>query len=186
MSNFIGVENLRFSKLIKDDETGVQYETLKRIAGLVKISVEPTSNTASFYADNQVMESVTRLGEIKVTLETGNLPLSIIAELMGHEYDEENGRIICRAGDVPPNVGLIYTRNKANGDVRHVKIFKVQFGLSKDEATTTGDSVEFTAESIEGIAMPLQHNGEWKDMIEPNESNGELVSKFVASMFITE
>ena len=186
MSNFIGVYNLKYSKIVKDDETGVEYEEIKTIPGLTKISVEPSSNEATFYGDNQAMETVKRLGEIKVAIETGSLPLPVLADLMGHKYDEENGRMICRASDVAPEVGLMYTRNKANGDLRHVKVFKMVFGLNKDEASTNGDSVEFQGDSIEATALPLAYNGEWKDMIEPNENNAELVKKFLENMIITE
>lgn len=183
MSNFIGVYNLKYSKLIKDDATGVEYEAIKTIPGLTTISVEPSSNEATFYGDNQAMETVKRLGEIKVSIETGSLPLEVLADLMGHEYDEENERMICRATDVAPNVGLMYTRNKANGELRHVKIFKMVFGLNTDEATTNGDSVEFQGDSIEATALPLSYNNQWKDMIEPNENNEELVKKFLGNIF---
>lgn len=186
MSNFIGVKNLKYSKLVKDDETGVAYEEIKTIPGLTKISVEPSSNEAVFYGDNQAMEVVKRLGEIKCSIETGSLPLEVLADIMGHEYDAENGRMICKSSDVAPTVGLIYTRDKADGSLRHVKIFKTVFSLNKDEATTNGDSVEFQGDTIEGTAMPLQYNGAWKDMIEPNESNGELVAKFLEKIFETE
>ena len=186
MSNFIGVYNLKYSKIVKDDETGVEYEEIKTIPGLTKISVEPSSNEATFYGDNQAMETVKRLGEIKVAIETGSLPLPVLADLMGHKYDEENGRMICRASDVAPEEGLMYTRNKANGDLRHVKVLKMVFGLNKDEASTNGDSVEFQGDSIEATALPLAYNAEWKDKIEPNENNTELVKKFLENMIITE
>ena len=60
------------------------------------------------------------------------------------------------------------------------------FGLNKDEATTNGDGVEFQGDSIEATALPLSYNGQWKDMIEPNSNNAELVKKFLENMFITE
>lgn len=186
MSNFIGVYNLKYAKLIKDDKTGVEYSELKTIPGLTKISVEPSSNEATFYGDNQAMETVKRLGEIKVAVETGSLSMEVMADLMGHEYDAENGRMIARASDVAPEVGLMYTRNKANGDERHVKIFKMVFGLNKDEASTNGDSVEFQGDSIEATALPLQFNGEWKTMIEPNVNNEEVVENFLKAMFVAE
>lgn len=186
MSNFIGVYNLKYSKLTKDDKTGATFEAFKTIPGLTKISVEPTSNTATFYGDNRASETVTRLGEIKVAVETGSLPLDILADLMGHEYDAANGRMIAKSTDVAPEVGILYTRNKANGELRHVKIFKMVFSLNKDESTTSGDSVEFQGDAIEATALPLNFNDEWKDMIEPNEANTLLVDKFLAGMIITE
>ena len=66
------------------------------------------------------------------------------------------------------------------------KSFKTVFSLNRDEATTNGDSVEFQGDTIEGTAMPLQYNGAWKDMIEPNENNEELVEKFLEKIFETE
>lgn len=186
MSNFIGVYNLKYAKLTKDDTTGATYGEIKTIPGLTKISVEPSSNEATFYGDNQAMETVKRLGEIKVSIETGSLPLNVLADLMGHEYDEVNKRLIAKSSDVAPEVGLLYTRNKANGELRHVKIFKMVFGLNKDEATTNGDGVEFQGDTIEATALPLTFNKEWKDMIEPNETNSVLVEQFLSKMIITE
>ena len=68
----VGLDNLYYAVLTKDDETGVTYDTPVKIAGAIKVKVDPKSNSATLYADNGPAETVTALGEINVEIENFN------------------------------------------------------------------------------------------------------------------
>lgn len=185
--NFIGVEGLKYQIIKKDDDTGVAYEgDIKEIDGVVKIAVEPSSNEATFYGSNRACESVKRLGDIKVALETASLPMETLADFFGHKYDKANNKMACNANDSAPYISIMYTRNKADGTLRHIKLLKVIFGLNKDEATTQGDSVEFQGDAVEGTALPTKFDGNWKDMIETTDTNSAEVEKFLSAFYPEE
>ena len=176
--NFINAKDLHYSKLVKDDNTGVEYETYKRIPGVVSISISPTSNTASYYGDGVQMESVKRLGEITVSIQASSLDLKTQADLLGHAFDEEKGVMVSKADDVAPYHSIAFSRERADGSVRMIKLYKVMFALINEEAQSSNDAITFQDNTLEGNAMPLQYNKEWRRVIEPNDNNTAEVADF--------
>ena len=180
--NFINVKNLNYATLTKDNATGITYGTMKKIPGLVKLSVDPSSTTASYYGDGIKLEQISRLGEIKVSIQASTLDMATLAELLGHTYDAANGTLIASANDSAPYVGIAYQREKADGSSRYIKLFKIKFSLPKEEASSTDNNVSFQDQTIEGIALPLTNNSEWKTMLESTESNSAAISGFFTTM----
>ena len=73
----IGVDNLHFYPLIKDDESGVAYGAGVAIPGTVSIDISPSTNNATLYADNGAWETANTMGEVSVTIELADIPKHI-------------------------------------------------------------------------------------------------------------
>lgn len=173
--NFINVKNLHYAKLTSEEP--LKYENFKKLAPAVSIGVTVESSEATYEADGQVIESVSTLSKISVSLQCQSIGLEKTAELLGHEYDVENNSLVQNANDRAPYVCLAYARERADGSMRFVKLWKVKFAIPSEEAKTAGSSTEFQDMTIEGTGVPLL-NGDYKYMIEKNATNTAEVEAF--------
>ena len=94
----IGLENVHYAKLTKDDSTGVTYETPKKLSGAISINENAESNTAELYADNRLWATATVFSEGNVELELADLSLEDYAALGGHSIAVD-GKLIENAND---------------------------------------------------------------------------------------
>lgn len=167
----IGCNNLHFAVMttedtktsvpVYDDTTG-----MTAISGLVKIEVQPQTNSNTLYADNGAYLTANALGEINVNLETADIPLETLAKLLGHTYDSEKKSIVYSVDDVAPYVAIAFEAQKADGDTRFVKLYKGKFTEANDDAQTKGNSVEFKTASISGKFVVRKDTGAWKKVID--------------------
>lgn len=56
-SNFINVDKLYYAVQTSDTMQSVNYNTVKPFAAAAKVSVDPSPNVATFYADGVAQES---------------------------------------------------------------------------------------------------------------------------------
>ena len=109
----IGVDNLHFYPLLKDDESGMSYGAGVAIPGTVSIDISPSTNNATLYADNGAWETANTMGEVSVTIELADIPKHIQAALLGHTIDSASGRLISKSTDESPYVGISFAALKA-------------------------------------------------------------------------
>ena len=87
----IGVDNLHFYPLLKDDESGVSYGAGVAIPGTVSIDISPSTNNATLYADNGAWETANTMGEVSVTIELADIPKTLPVPLLGILYIPQAG-----------------------------------------------------------------------------------------------
>lgn len=167
----IGCNNFHFAVMTTEDtKTSVPvYDDAKgmtAISGLVKIEVQPQTNSNTLYADNGAYLTANALGEINVNLETADLPLEIAAKLLGHTYNAETKSIVYSVNDTAPYVAIAFAAQKADGSTRFVKLYKGKFSEANDDAQTQGNSVEFKTASISGKFVIRKDTGDWKKVID--------------------
>ena len=150
----IGLRDLHFAKLTTDDpeasEDKLEYEEPEKIIGAITANVNPNASTETLFADDGPMESATALGEIELEMEAADLPLEIQAKLLGHEFDETNGKLIRRSDDTPPWVAVGFRSLKSNGSYRYVWLLKGKFMVPEQDYETRTDSVDFQTPTING------------------------------------
>lgn len=161
MPNFISIENLYYAKQTQDDKNGLVYTTPKPVGASVKISVDPTTSNADFYADGVLQEQATRVTSAKVAIEIATLPIETLADMLGHTLDGVGG-IKHNKNDVAPFLALMYRREKINHKYRYIKIYKVKFTDPKDDGETVSNSIKIQDDTLDGTAFPLINNGDWK------------------------
>ena len=179
--NFINVKNLHFA--ILENEEPLTYTDFERLAPAVSIGISTETSSAEYEADGQVQEAVNQLSKLSVAIQCQAIGLEKTAKLLGHKYDRENNSLVQNAGDKAPYVALAYARERADGSMRYVKLWKVKFAIPSEEAKTGGSSTEFQDMTIEGTGLPLV-NGDYKYNIEPNGSNSaEIEALFVNPVY---
>lgn len=160
----IGVSKLYYAKQTTEETASAAavYATPVAVPGLVSINVAPSANKATLYADNGPYETASTLGEITVSLDLADLPLSVQADLLGHTLDSTTNQLDSKSSDVAPYVALLFEFLMGNGKKRCVKLYKGKFAEPTDEGQTKGESVEFRTNAIEASFVQLKNNSMWK------------------------
>ena len=185
----IGVDNLHFYPLLKDDESGVSYGAGVAIPGTVSIDISPSTNNATLYADNGAWETANTMGEVSVTIELADIPKHIQAALLGHTIDSASGRLISKSTDESPYVGISFAALKGNGATRYVRLAKGRFIESDDNYQTKGESIEFKTQSITANFVVRKYDRVWKETIDSDDKEknvGNTIAAWFNSMGIGE
>lgn len=170
MSNFISVDQLYYAVEQTDPNGGTAtYGTPKPIGKAVKISIDTSIAQGEFYGDGSLAEVATQFVSAKVSLETEVMPLSVIADILGHQLDGAGGLIYSKT-DYAPNVALMYRRKKGNSHYRYVKIFKCKFADGKEDGETVSNSLKFQDDTIDGVAYARYSDGLWRTIKDQDET----------------
>lgn len=156
----VGVSNLHYALLIKDDSTGVTYGAPIAIAGSINIDIKPASAISTLYADNGPAEVASTLGEISVSVENKGLSIETLAALLGHTVAK--GVMTSKASDTAPYVAILFEGLKSNGKKKYVKLLKMKFSEPDDQYATLKDSVTFQTDKITGKGTRRDYDDEWK------------------------
>ncbi len=84
ISSTVGVDSLVYAKSVKDDATGVDYATVKKLEGAVKVKTSKKVSSEIMWSDNKKSEIAESDGEVEVEIEVRGLPLSTKADIEGY------------------------------------------------------------------------------------------------------
>lgn len=178
----IGLENVHYAKLTKDDKSGIAYETPKPLPGAISIQEQKTVNTAKLHADNRLWATKQVFSEGSVTFEFADVPLETYADLCGHTIDE-NGKLIEKSSDTAPYICIMGEAVKEDGvTTRFFKLLKGQCAENQVNMNTTTDSPEFTTSQFTATFMPRQNDGAYKYVIDSTADNAAYVAKWYDSV----
>jgi len=164
----VGLNDLHYALLTKDDETGVTYSAPVKVSGAITAKITPKSNSETLFADDGPAEIATALGEIDVELETKDLDLSTQAALLGHTVNA--GVIMKKASDNAPYVALGFKSKKSNGKYRYVWLFKGKFMPPDQEYATQEDKPKFQTPTIKGSFIRRDNDLAWQVVGDEDET----------------
>lgn len=159
----IGLTNLWYGLLAEAEDGTPSYAGAKSFGKAVSAKVDVSTNDATLYADDVLVESDKSFQNAKVTLGVADDDMTIFAEILGHKVAESGGEMVRSADDAAPWVGLGRVVTKmVNGKYVYKGefLYKVRFAEPSQEDKTKGDSVDFSTPEIEGTAATLA-NGQW-------------------------
>lgn len=159
----IGLTNLWYGLLTEAEDGTPSYAGAKSFGKAVSAKVDVSTNDATLYADDVLVESDKSFQNAKVTLGVADDDMTIFAEILGHKVAESGGEMVRSADDAAPWVGLGRVVTKMVGGKYVYKgefLYKVRFGEPSQEDNTKGESVDFSTPEIEGTAATLA-NGQW-------------------------
>ena len=172
----IGLKNLHYAPMTKDDATTPTYGAVVAVPGLVTANITPNGQMATLYADNVAAEAAGALGTVAVELEMNELPLEMIAALLGHTVTK--GVMEAKESDVAPYVALMFQGDFVKDGqtyTEYVKLFKVKFNEPAEGFETKKDTVNFQTGKISGTAC-VRLDGKWKSIAKSNATDYEDVS----------
>lgn len=156
----IGLSNLHYAKLISDGPDGATYDTPKKITKLARASVNPQTNSATYYADNGPAETYSAMGDVEIELEVGDIPIEVQAELLGATV--KNGVMYNSADDQPPYIAIGFEGLKSNGKRMFYWLYKGKFSVPAEELQTLQDAPEYQPETLTGVFVKREYDGRWR------------------------
>lgn len=178
----VGLKNLYYAKQTADAAGGVTYGTMKKIAGAIQVDINPSISYNTLYGDDAPFAADSSMTEITVTMETADLPLEDMAELLGHTVNANTKQLEAKASDTAPYVGIAFEANKHNGKTRYVKLLKGKFAPTQETIQTKGESVQYTTPKLEGRFVARTFDGAWRRMVDSdNAGSATLIDGWYSS-----
>ena len=151
-SPFIGVDNFHIAKMLTDPAGGkATYDEILSFPWLRSVGIEPQSDDATLYADNQAVDTANVTSKYNLTIDTATLPLEYKALLLGHSI--ENGVMTVTSEDTAPYFAVMFETTKRNGKKRFVKFLKVQFSEPSETAQTKEEGISYNTPSMTAVAI---------------------------------
>ena len=101
-----GLKNLYYAVMTVGTGGAETYGTPKKIGNAVSVDISPSIQTTSLYGDDMAVATDVSLQEIRVTIETTDIPLEDQAALLGHTYSGE--QLTAKMSDTAPYVALLF------------------------------------------------------------------------------
>ena len=168
----VGLKDVHYAILTKDDESGTTYESVKKIAGAITANLSTTYNTAELRADDGVAETAESKGVTTVSLNMKDLPKDVKADLLGQTINSE-GVLIESDDDRPPYVAIGFRSEKANGEYRYVWLYKGKFTLPEENFETKQETPAFQTPTLEGRFLSRLSDGERKAEVDSDDEGIE-------------
>lgn len=132
------VSDLVAARVIKDDADSYTTGDVFAIAGVAEISKSTESSSDAHYYDNYAAVITNSEGPDTVTLDVSAIPLDVLAEITGQNYDSTTGAYIEGTRQIR-YFAIGYKTGKTNGDTMYVWRYKGMFN-SPDETSHTDDN----------------------------------------------
>lgn len=180
-----GLEKLYYSKITKDDNTGLTYGTPIYLAGVKEIKVTPKVSTEKLYAENKLWDQATTLEDVEVTINLADLTNEQSADLLGQTLAEEGG-VFASDDDLAPYIALLYIANKRNGKLRYGIIYKGKMELPDDSAKGQEGKTEFQTPEMKATFQSTIYNGMWKYQVDSDDANcpSDISTTFFNSVIV--
>lgn len=156
----IGLRDIYYAVILKDDETGTEYDTPKYFAPAMTLTYTPTYNRANLRGDDRVIATASSEGTTTVSVGLTELTKQAQVDVLGAKVASDGG-ILEGAENRPKDVALMYRAEKANGAYRYDVIYKVQFDPAEESLETKQETPTFATPTLNGEAIPRLSDG-WK------------------------
>ena len=151
-----GVEGLVYAKVLKDDATEITFGEVKPLAGVATIEKATASSAEAHYYDNVPAVVINSTGSDELTITTSAIPLDVLADITGQEYDQELGVLIEGERD-PKYFAIGYITKKTNGKEIYVWRYKGTFGIPSSTHTTENDGTDANGQELTFTGISTTH-----------------------------
>ena len=135
----VGLRDLYVALVTQDDVSAYAAAAPQAFAPAVSASHKPTVNSKIQFADDGVFDQLSVEGETVVELEVTNIPLSMLALVLGKVYDAATGRLLDNAC-TPPDMALSFRSMKSNGKYKYYQYLKGRFSTPDEDQASLADS----------------------------------------------
>ena len=183
----IGLDKLYYAPITLDNDGKETYGTPVQLAKAISAELSVEINDATLFGDDGLAESVKEFKNGTLSLNTVDLPASVVAALLGAEVDE-NGVLISRGEDVSNYVAIGFRARKSSGKYHYFWLYRVQFAIPGTSLATKGDSITFSTPTIEGtIFQRVKPDGKgkhpWRAEIEEDGTNASIINAWYTSVY---
>jgi phi13 family phage major tail protein len=150
------VEGLVYAEVTKDDATEITFGGVKPLAGVAEIGKTTESASEAHYYDNVPAVVINSTGSDELTITTSAIPLEVLADITGQEYDADLGVLI--EGEREAKYFAIgYITKKTNGKEIYVWRYKGTFGIPDSTHTTEDDGTDANGQELTFTGISTTH-----------------------------
>lgn len=154
-----GVSDLVYAEVTKDDnepDGGYKTGTVKELAGVAEIGKTTETSSESHYYNNIPAIVISSEGSDEITLTVSGIPLDVLAEITGKQYDTSLGAMIDNVGE-KKYFAIGYKTKKTNGEEVYVWRYKGQFAIPDDNYATEDDGTEANGQELTYTGISTTH-----------------------------
>jgi len=138
---FVGVDNLVYALITKNLDDEYVAGTPKKLAPAAEVASAPTINSLTTYYDNDAANTYTTEGPSEISVVVSNVPADVLAEILGKDYVEAEGRVYDEGVANPPEVALGFRYNMGKNGYRYYWYHVGTFAGGTEEAATKNENV---------------------------------------------
>lgn len=139
---FVGVDNLVYALISKNLDDEYVAGTPKKLAPAAEVASAPTINSLTTYYDNDAANTYTTEGPSEISVVVSNVPADVLAEILGKDYVEAEGRVYDEGVANPPEVALGFRYNMGKNGYRYYWYHVGTFAGGTEEAATKNENVD--------------------------------------------
>lgn len=151
-----GIEGLVYAEVIEDSVDAYSTGDVKSLAGVAELSRTTESSSEVHYYDNMPVVVVGSTGSDEVTITTSAIPMEVLAEITGQQYDEALGAYI-EGERVTKYFAIGYKTKKVNGDEVYVWRYKGTFGIPDSTHATENDGTDANGDELTFTGISTTH-----------------------------
>lgn len=151
-----GVEGLVYAEVLTDDNTGYTTGEVKPLAGVSEIGKTTASSSEAHYYDNVPAVVINSVGADELTIAASAIPLDVLAEITGQDYDEDLG-VLIEGEREEKYFALGYVTKKTNGKEVYVWRFKGTFNIPDSTHATEDDGTDANGQELTFTGISTTH-----------------------------
>ena len=151
-----GVEGLVYAEVTADDDKSYTTGDVKQLAGVAEIGRTTETSSEPNYYDNVPAVVVSSTGSDEVTCTVSAIPLDVLAEITGQQYDSNLG-VLIEGERETKYFALGYKAKKTNGKEVYVWRYKGQFSIPDSTHATEDDGTDANGQEITYTGISTTH-----------------------------
>ena len=154
-----GVEGLVYAPVTEDSTDNYSTGTVKELAGVAEISKSTDSTNEAHYYDNLPAVIVSSTGSDEITISASAIPLDVLAEITGQQYDSTTGMFV-EMERMPRYFAIGYKTKDTNGNDYYVWRLKGTFNIPDQTNSTINDGTDANGQEIVFTGISTTHKFE--------------------------
>lgn len=182
----IGVQDVVYAVMVPGSDVAggtATYGTVKPLAGVGKISINPNGSITRLAGDNNAaLHTVNSVGKKDVALDLADIDPAALAEILGHTA--VGSGVVDNSLDIAPDIALGFKILHTGTSVyTYTWLYKGKFMEPDESVDTKGDTISMQRVSLKGeftdlISIP----GQWRYKDRTPSMSAGLIAAFFASV----